>query len=929
MKPTNARSALSASLVLLFLPGLLSAKEPVNVVNNGGFEDGTVAWIPDAAHRLVTDAGEAKSGRACLSGELTAPDQHLSLRQRIRVKSGNRYQFEIAARGTNRTKLVLFVRQGGQRERVAHWDRLTPRWQRYTTPVPARADGEIELEIIAPSSHGSPPGRIWIDDVALLETEMPQLTSVSEDQGFNDEPAMAMADDGSVYVAWNSFRDGSDSLQIARFQPGGGELGRVGQWQVAGGPETYLLGPAAVSAGSRVYLLYAAEIDGNWDVYAVACGPDGPARPVAVGGSPGVDVNPAAAWHADTLWVAWESNRDDGRQIFAASISQGKVSEPVAVSAARYSSYKPAVAVSDNGEVSVAWHSFRDNNYDLFLRRRSAEGKWGEELRLTRAPGVDRHPRLLHCGGELWLVYENAVVEEYYVGRTNFRRLVVAKVEGDALLVPRQYRQSPLWERCEAASLAFDRSGRLWVAFLKPRLPRAGWDTYLTCYDGARWLPAQAISSHKGLDRRPSLVPVGDRWLVCFQSDTMPTSWSDVDLTPTAKSNIFLASVDPGIMPAAASFRWEPLQEPDEPFEAGSLRVQRGEDAPTPSIDYRGRTLKLYYGDLHQHSDVSVCNRLGDQSIEEDYQFSRDLNRLDFACSTDHGYNINHYLWGYTAKLARVNDDPARFLTFLGEEWTSSFEEYSAEHPYGFYGHRNLILGDTYFPRWWNARNRQTPADVWEELRKSNADFIHIPHQLADTGNVPTDWNFVDEKAQPVAEIFQVRGSYEYKGTPREAARSTPRPGYFLQDAWARGVVIGVIASPDHGGGYGKACVFAPELSRQAILEALRQRHCFGTSGARIFLDVRVDDYLMGEKVAKPPQEPVTVKVVARCPVDIDRVEVCRDNRFIYTTKPAGPKADFAFVDMDPPDGPSYYYVRVVQKDEEIAWSSPVWFGAK
>ena len=201
-----------------------------------------------------------------------------------------------------------------------------------------------------------------------------------------------------------------------------------------------------------------------------------------------------------------------------------------------------------------------------------------------------------------------------------------------------------------------------------------------------------------------------------------------------------------------------------------------------------------------------------------------------------------------------------------------------------------MILGDTYFPRWWNSRNRQTPAQVWEDLRKLNADFIHIPHQLADTGNVPTDWNFTDETAQPVAEIFQVRGSYEYQGTPRQAARTVPQPGYFIQDAWARGIVIGVIASPDHGGGYGKACVFAPELSRKAILEALRQRHCYGTTAAKIFLDVRVNGHLMGEKVAEPPRGPVTVKIVARCPPDIDRIEVCRNNRFIYTQPACRPR---------------------------------------
>ena len=211
------------------------------------------------------------------------------------------------------------------------------------------------------------------------------------------------------------------------------------------------------------------------------------------------------------------------------------------------------------------------------------------------------------------------------------------------------------------------------------------------------------------------------------------------------------------------------------------------------------------------------------------------------------------------------------------------------------------------------------------------ANFVHIPHQLADTGNVPTDWDFTDETAQPVAEIFQTRGSYEHEGTVRQARRTAAKGGYFLQDAWARGIVIGVIASPDHGGGYGKACVYAPKLTREAILDGLRARHCFGTTAARMFLDVRVGSHLMGEKVAAPAAKSVEVKISVRCPAPIGRVEICRNNRFIYTHQPKADAkaAELSFTDRRPLPGRSYYYVRVVQKDEEIAWSSPVWFGAK
>ena len=94
--------------------------------------------------------------------------------------------------------------------------------------------GILELQVIAPSSHGEPPGRIWIDDIALYETSMPPLISISENVGFNDEPAMAASADGSIYVAWNSFRNGSDSLQLMRMTIDDTTLEPAGSWQLVG-----------------------------------------------------------------------------------------------------------------------------------------------------------------------------------------------------------------------------------------------------------------------------------------------------------------------------------------------------------------------------------------------------------------------------------------------------------------------------------------------------------------------------------------------------------------------------------------------------------------------------------------------------------------------------------------------------------------------
>ena len=520
-------------------------------------------------------------------------------------------------------------------------------------------------------------------------------------------------------------------------------------------------------------------------------------------------------------------------------------------------------------------------------------------------------------------------MEQYFVGRTNERHVVVARVAAGRLESPPNYWEtSPLGQnRSEAASAAFDSLGRLWIAYRQPREPRGGWSVRLVGYTGDEWIGPRSVSQRRSMDRPPPIASKGDRLLLAYQADNFSDTWSqsDPDFTDSARSQILLSSADTGqSVPPSPVMRLAGLVEPETPFDAATLHESYGEDAETPSLTYKGETFFLYYGELHEHSDISICNRCGDQSLDENYQCRRDINRLDFVAMTDHGYNIVPYLWNYSAKMVRANHDHGRLVTFLGEEWTSSFEDYDAGRPWGYYGHRNLVFADPYFPKWWTAYNGDSPSELWAELRSMGANFVQIPHQLADTGNVPVDWDYADEQAQPVAEIFQTRGSYEYAGSPRHANNATGKPGNYIQDAWAKGLKIGVIASPDHGGGRGKAAVWARSKTREAILEAIRARRTFGTTAARVRIDFRVNGHLMGE-AAKLPEGQVTVTADVTSPQPIQTIEVCRNNEFVYSAEPGDRHASIEFTDRVPPRGPSYYYLRVIQEDGEIAWSSPVW----
>ena len=50
-----------------------------------------------------------------------------------------------------------------------------------------------------------------------------------------------------------------------------------------------------------------------------------------------------------------------------------------------------------------------------------------------------------------------------------------------------------------------------------------------------------------------------------------------------------------------------------------------------------------------------------------------------------------------------------------------------------------------------------------------------------------------------------------------------------------------------------------------------------------------------------------------------------RNNAYVHTFKPGKSDVEVNYLDMQPEKGLNQYYFRLVQKDGEIAWSSPVW----
>ncbi len=115
--------------------------------------------------------------------------------------------------------------------------------------------------------------------------------------------------------------------------------------------------------------------------------------------------------------------------------------------------------------------------------------------------------------------------------------------------------------------------------------------------------------------------------------------------------------------------------------------------------------------------------------------------------------------------------------------------------------------------------------------------------------------------------------------------------------------------------------VYTADPSRQGILDAIRKRHTYGATD-NIVLDVRMGEHFMGDEFKLTEAQPIKVKV--RGTSAVARVDIIKDSKVIYSTTPKRQNVEFEFTDKGGVSGRHYYYVRVRQDDEMIAWSSPM-----
>lgn len=356
----------------------------------------------------------------------------------------------------------------------------------------------------------------------------------------------------------------------------------------------------------------------------------------------------------------------------------------------------------------------------------------------------------------------------------------------------------------------------------------------------------------------------------------------------------------------------------------------------------------IFWGTLHGESQA-VDAGVG---IEQFLRHMRDEVGLQFAGTSpfESPAETPNDIWKSICTNTQEYNEENRFTTMLGLQWFGDEGE----------GLRQLVYWKDNKPM---MRKKDAKYTSLKKIYKihSPKEVLGIPTFTMAKG-WETDFSDFNPDYERVVEIYNAWGSSEcpkHEGNPRpidspsgEGIVETPKGS--IRSALNRNIRVGFIAGGlDDRGVYaplfesdqvqyspGLTAIIAIEQTRETLMQALYNRSCYATTGAKMVMGFAVAGSQMGTELStknKPGLAHNRHITGFICGTDdLAEITIICNGKTIHSLTPGEMNTEFEYdhfvpleeIALDSPDERppfAYYYMRVLQKDGHIGWSSPIW----
>lgn len=367
----------------------------------------------------------------------------------------------------------------------------------------------------------------------------------------------------------------------------------------------------------------------------------------------------------------------------------------------------------------------------------------------------------------------------------------------------------------------------------------------------------------------------------------------------------------------------------------------------SPIICVPDASQAIYWGQFHGEA----VRYDAEEHIESLLRHMRDDVALQFYSTSNFESEdeMPSDLWKkVTSTVADFNEDD-RFISFSGHQW---FGDDPSE------GLRQIVFLKDNKPL---LRKKETKSNALKKIYKGHTpkDLISIP-TFTMGKDIDCDFSDHNPEFEPVVEIYNAWGSSEctekegnprpisskskdgvketQEGSIRRALNNNHRFGFVAGGYDDRGVFHGLHGTDQVQYSAGITGILASAHTRDGLISALHRRSCYATTGARMVMGLSIAGEPMGSMIStgKKPGLAYVRYLTGYCvgTEDLEVVEIIRNGEVFHSFQPDGFSFTLEFDDTDPladiclkgEENPfTYYYLRAIQKDGHIAWSSPIW----
>ena len=726
----------------------------------------------------------------------------------------------------------------------------------------------------------------------------------ADHHGLGHQASFDLHPAGPITYVWNTYRLDHERIYSTSFD----DSRRAHAQQLTAGPGIYYQ-PVFVATGKQSgWAFWQVESGGSWRIAGRRLN-DGFWEPIEWVSPPGQSaLFPSATAFEGKVAVAWEDHSSEPQRIKIRTWDGARWGPAGTVSGPDQSSHRPTLATDGDGELWAFWDSYEGPDYAVYGRR------------LTHAPGpIER----LSPEGKSCL--KAAAVHGDSTGLVVAWIANIDVIGGEGAID--QWNTIQAARRDENGWRVLERDGApdltdLSHGLLFPMEPEPG---IVTGYSGRR--------------RHPMLVEdAGQIWLLwehkmVIHRSTEPgellgmhfdgNTWADTvqvhsgliryEIPTSARANkgeltllgmdgqhnyqtltVELGASKPTRVRTSLA-GWEPRKLPLRDF------------GPRKSIELEGEKLNLYWGDLHVHSSLTQD---AEGEPDELLNYARDKAKIDVmvmqendasswldsgAQGTYRGGMLPESWYRVGVYLSRKHTKNGQFVALPGWEWSHRTDDKKPNH-------RTTIFPGYETPIVRHAENKGSFDELCDVVEAAGG-VMNTQHPNFMLIRRPCDGNI---------EVASGWGVF------------INRPEKIHRDLSA-GFKVGFVATSDGhrrdpGTGGGLTGIYAPELTPDSIVQAIKDHRVFATNGSRIEIDARANGVFMGQDVETAG--PVELTLDLRTPRPLVRAVLIRDGDEILTVPGAGAMELQKNYTDTPGEGFHWYYWRI-----EIEGTSPAYPG--